>query len=79
MGVELLALRGLVVQFVRQPEVLTSITDGVYYWLQRESARSVKLALDGDSLEVTAISSEEQDRLVELSIARNATVHRTST
>jgi hypothetical protein len=33
----------------------------------------VKLALDGDSLEVTAISSEEQDRLVELSIARNAT------
>jgi hypothetical protein len=29
MGVELLTLRGLVVQFVRQPEVLTSITDGL--------------------------------------------------
>jgi hypothetical protein len=54
--VELLALRGLVVQFVLQPEVLTS--DGVRSWLQRQSARSVKLTLAGDSLEVTAVSSE---------------------
>jgi hypothetical protein len=33
----------------------------------------VKLTLDGDSLEVTGVSSEEQDRLVELWIAREAT------
>ena len=72
-GVELLALGGLVVQFVLQPGVLTSIVDGVRSWLQRQSARSVKLTLDGDSLEVTGVSSEEQDRLVELWIARNAT------
>ena len=71
-GVELLALGGLVVQFVLQPGVLTSIVDGVRSWLQRQSARSVKLTLDGDSLEVTGVSSEEQDRLVELWIARNA-------
>jgi hypothetical protein len=72
-GVELLALGGLVVQFALQPEVLTSIVDGVRSWLQRQSARSVKLTLDGDALEVTGVSSEEQDRLVELWIARNAT------
>ena len=71
-GVELLALGGLVVQFVLLPGVLTSIVDGVRSWLQRQSARSVKLTLDGDSLEVTGVSSEEQDRLVELWIARNA-------
>ena len=71
-GVELLALGGLVVQFILQPGVLTSIVDGVRSWLQRQSARSVKLTLDGDSLEVTGVSSEEQDRLVELWIARNA-------
>ncbi len=71
--VELLALGGLVVQFVLQPEVLTSIVDGVRAWLQRQSVRSVKLTLDCDSLEVTGVSSEEQDRLVELWIARNAT------
>jgi hypothetical protein len=72
-GVELLALGVLVVQFVLQPGVLTSIVDGVRSWLQRQSVRSVKLTLDGDSLEVTGVSSEEQDRLVELWIARNAT------
>jgi hypothetical protein len=72
-GVELLALGGLVVQFVLQSEVLTSIVDGVRSWLQRQSARSVKLTLDGDSLEVTGVSSQEQDRLVELWIARHAT------
>jgi hypothetical protein len=71
-GVELLALGVLVVQFVLQPGVLTSIVDGVRSWLQRQSVRSVKLTLDGDSLEVTGVSSEEQDRLVELWIARNA-------
>jgi hypothetical protein len=71
-GVELLALGVLVVQFVLQPGVLTSIVDGVRAWLQRQSVRSVKLTLDGDSLEVTGASSEEQDRLVELWIARNA-------
>jgi hypothetical protein len=72
-GVELLALGVLVVQFVLQPGVLTSIVDGVRSWLQRQSVRSVRLTLDGDSLEVTGVSSEEQDRLVELWIARNAT------
>jgi hypothetical protein len=59
-GVEL-ALRDLVVQFVLQPEVLTS--DGVRSWLQRQSARSMKLTLVRDSLEVTGVSSEDQDRL----------------
>jgi hypothetical protein len=73
-GVELLALGGLVVRFALQHEVLTSIVNGVRSWLHRQSARSVKLTLDGDSLEVTGMSSEEQDRLVELWVARHATV-----
>ena len=41
--------------------VLTSIVDGMRAWLQRQSVRSMKLTLDCDSLEVTGISSEEQD------------------
>ena len=71
-GVELLAIGGLVVQFVLRQEVLTSIIDGVRGWLQRQSARSVKLTLDGDSLEITGPTSAEQDRLVELWVARHA-------
>lgn len=71
-GVELLAFGALAIQFVLQKEVLTSIVDGVRSWLQRQSARSVKLTLDGDSLEVTGLGSSEQDRLVELWVARHA-------
>jgi hypothetical protein len=71
-GVELLALGGLVVRFVLRQEVLSSIVDGVRSWLQRQSARSVKLTLDGDVLEITGASSAEQDRLVELWVARHA-------
>jgi hypothetical protein len=73
-GVELLALGGLVVRFVLRQEVLTSIVNGVRSWLQRQSARSVKVTLDGDSLEITGASSAEQDRLVELWVARHAAV-----
>jgi hypothetical protein len=71
-GVEMIALGGLVVQFLMRQEVLTSIVDGVRSWLQRQSAQSVKLTLDGDSLEVTGLSSAEQDRLVEHWVARHA-------
>jgi hypothetical protein len=71
-GVELLALGGLVVRFVLHPEVLTSIVGGVRSWLQRQSARSVKITLDGDAIEITGASSAEQDRLVELWVARHA-------
>jgi hypothetical protein len=34
----------------------------------------VKLTLAGDSLELTGLSSDEQNRLVELWVARHATV-----
>jgi hypothetical protein len=71
-GVELLALGGLVIRFVLRQEVLASIVEGVRSWLQRQSARSVKLTLDGDVLEITGASSAEQDRLVELWVARHA-------
>jgi hypothetical protein len=63
--VELLALRGLVIQFVRQPEMLTSMVDGVRPGSSGSRRGAWKLTLDGDSLEVTAVSSEEQDLLVE--------------
>jgi hypothetical protein len=73
-GVELLALGGLVVRFVLSQDVLTSIIDGVRSWLQRQSARSVKITLDGDILEITGASSPEQDRVVELWLVRHAAV-----
>lgn len=71
-GIELLTLGGLLIDFVLQPEMLSSIVKGVHSWLRRQSEHSVKLTLDGDSLEVTGVSSEQQDRLIDLWVARHA-------
>ena len=70
-GIDLLAAGGLVVQFVLRQDVLQSIIDGVRSWLGRQHARSIKLTLDGDSLELTSVSTAEQDRLVELWMMRH--------
>jgi hypothetical protein len=71
-GVGLLAAGGLVVRFVLRQDLLQSIIDGVRSWLGRQHARSIKLTLDGDSLELTSVTSAEQDRLVELWVTRHA-------
>ena len=71
-GIDLLAAGGLVVKFVLRHELLQSIIGSVRSWLGRQHARSIKLTLDGDSLELTGVSSAEQDRLVELWVMRHA-------
>ena len=71
-GIELLAIGGLVIQFAMKSEVLKSVVDATTAWLGRQQGRSVKLTLDGDTLEVTGVSSDEQRRLVDLWVARHA-------
>jgi hypothetical protein len=71
-GPELLAIGGLAIRFVLQSSVLKSVVDTTVAWLGRQGARSVKLTLDGDTLELTGVSSDEQGRLVDQWIARHA-------
>lgn len=68
-----LATGELMVRLVTSPEVLASIIAGVQSWLRRNSARSVKLTIAGDALEVSGLGSAEQDRLIDLWVARHAT------
>ena len=70
-GIDLLAAGGLVVRFALRQELLRSVIDGIRSWLTRQHARSIKLTLDGDSLELTGVSSAQQDRLVELWVMRH--------
>jgi hypothetical protein len=72
-GAGWLAAGELVVQLVTSPELLASIIAGVRSWLGRNSARSVKLTIAGDALEVSGVSSAEQDRLIDVWVARHAT------
>jgi hypothetical protein len=69
---ELLAIGGLAVEFALKSAVLRSVVDATVAWLGRQRARGVKLTLDGDTLEVTGVSSDEQARLIEQWIARHA-------
>jgi hypothetical protein len=71
-GAELLAFGGLAIQTALSSPLLRSIVDATAGWLGRQQARSVKLTLDGDTLELTGVSSREQSTLVEQWIARHA-------
>ena len=67
-----LALGALVVKFAA-PKLLAAVVAVIKGWASRHGgARSVKLTMNGDSLEVTAASSEEQDRLIEAWIDRHS-------
>lgn len=72
-GAGLLAAGELLVGLLASPEVLASIIDSVRSWVGRSHARSVKLSLDGDVLEVSGVSSAEQDRLIDLWVSRHGT------
>jgi hypothetical protein len=72
-GASLLAVGELVVRLVASAEVLTGIIGGVRSWLERNRVRSVKITLDGDTLELPHVSSAEQERLINLWVTRHAT------
>ena len=62
---------GLVVRLAG-PHVLQSVVSSVWSWLTRQHCRSIKLVLDGDTLELCGVSSAEQKRLIDLWVARHA-------
>jgi hypothetical protein len=72
-GAELLALGGLAIQLAAlKVPVLESVVETTAAWLGRQQVRRVKLTLDGDTLELTGVSSGQQGQLVEQWIARHA-------
>jgi hypothetical protein len=72
-GTGWLAAGQLMVGLVATPEVLAAIISTVQSWLSRNRVRSVKLTLGQDALEVSGVSSVEQERLIDLWIARHGT------
>lgn len=51
--------------------VLTTIIGVLQSWLTRHEGRSVMLEIDGDKIEITGISSEEQKRLIDAWLRRH--------
>lgn len=70
-GIELAAVGSLVVKFVG-PEVLKSVVSTVKAWFARQKLGSIEITLDGDTLKLTGVSPENQQRLIELWVSRHA-------
>jgi hypothetical protein len=71
-GLELLALGHFVVEIARSVPALRDVIAVLRDYVVRQPVRSVKISLDGDVLEVTAASGEEQRRLIDAWIAQHA-------
>jgi hypothetical protein len=69
---DMLTVGGLVIVLGLQRHVLRAVVDTVAAWLARQQARSVKLTLDGDTLEVTGLTSKEQSQLMARWVERHA-------
>lgn len=62
----------LLVALGNTASALSGVIAALRSWLSRGRGRTVKLELDGDALEVTGVSSEQQERLIQAWIARHA-------
>ena len=62
----------LLVTLATTPELLRALVGTVRGWLSRSAARSVKVKLGDSELELTGISSEQQERLIADWVSRNA-------
>jgi hypothetical protein len=69
-AVELAALGALVITIGQSP-LLGPVVAAVRSWLAGSPQRSIKLELDGDTLELTGLSSKAQQRLVDEWLGRH--------
>ena len=69
-GVDAAALSTLMVAAGRG--AIGPLVSALQSWIARRSSRSVKITIDGDSLELTNASRADQERLVESFLARHA-------
>ena len=71
-AVGVLAIGALVVEFARSSRVLTAVIGAVQSWLAGRPGRTVKVQLDGESIEVTGVSAADQRQLIDAWITRHA-------
>ena len=70
-GGGVMAAADLLVQFAGH-DVLAAVISAIQGWLGRQRSRSVRLTIDGDSIEITSATSAEQAQLIEVWAARHA-------
>jgi hypothetical protein len=69
---EVLALGSLIVTMTKSADLLKSMLGVIHSIVAARPARTVEIMLGGDTLKLTGISSEEQDRPIDLFVTRHA-------
>ncbi|MGH4011696.1 MAG: hypothetical protein ACRDTH_26615 [Pseudonocardiaceae bacterium] len=69
---EILVAGGLTVMLAKSSRLLAALVKTVQSWVSLSSARSVKLKIDGDELEVTGITRADQRELIKAWIDRHS-------
>jgi len=69
-GIELLALGGLLVKLGRSTHALREVVDAIRQWVGRTGA-SVRMAIDGDVLEIKGASSADVKQLIDVWVQRH--------
>jgi hypothetical protein len=70
-ALEAIAIGKLIVEFA--PEAAKAVARTIHSWFQRSVARSVTLTIEGDSITLSRASTSEQERLLEVFIAKHQT------
>lgn len=70
-AVDMILVGTLLVSLGRSADKLGSVVRAIQGWVGMR-ARTVKLELDGDPIEITGVSSRDQQRLIDLWIERHA-------
>lgn len=71
-GLEIAAVGALIVEFARSSEILSKVVNVVRSWLGGRQHQTIKIQIDGDTLEISAASTEQQDQIVQAWIDRHA-------
>jgi hypothetical protein len=70
-GIELLALGGLLIRLGRSSHALRQVVDAIRDWVGRTEARSVRMTVDGDVLEVTGATGADVKQLIDAWVERH--------
>lgn len=71
-AVEIVVLGGLLVKVVESVDALSAVVGTIRHWLSRRGRGKVKLQLGDDVLELSSVSREDQERLVNAFLSRHA-------
>ena len=71
-ALDVMVLGGLLVTLSKSPELLKMVTGVVQSWVTGRPGRSVELQINGDSLKVTGISSDQQRELIAMFVERHS-------